>query len=283
MVYFPQKNKPKKTIEKKRKWGRKKMPVVAISKLREMVKKEVSSNIENKNTGTYTHNLPIVSSTSIGYKWFTLNSFHTTAFGGCGIFNITRGTQDNHRIGNLIKLKRWVIRGHIRPEANGISFSENYYLNNSYQGYVNIYFGKRLDGHPVDQTLPLFLQNGSGSNTPDGTQGQIFHTVNKDQYKVYYHKKFKMGSQNRLETSTQVVPNNDFNLTRTFGFDVCKYICKNMKIKWNDQDDVPVQNIINDLCLWATWTPAIGNLGTNVGVNSYYSIMATTYAEFEDA
>jgi len=85
----------------------------------------------------------------------------------------------------------------------------------------------------------------------------------------------------------QQSPNNDFNLTRTFGFDACKYILKNRVLKFNDTDQTTSDRDLQRLSVWAIWRPAIGSLSNpNIGVaatNSFYEINLTSYGEYEDA
>lgn len=275
-----------KSVIKKRLWTKFKAKQRDKNIVR-IVKREVARNVENKNTATLSYRSAIGGGTGIGVNWYLFNNFHTLAFGGQGIFNITRGTQDNHRIGSTIKLKRWIIKGHISPMAGGNVIDEAAYLGNSYQGYVDIYFGKRQDGGILDKALPAFLNNGATSEQPTGADTQIFHTVNKYRYKVYYHKRFKVGSSagslNTLGTSFSMVPNNEYKLTHTFGFDVTKYILKNRIIKFDDQTDIPLDTNIQTLGLWARFTPAVGSLGSLANKLTYYTVMCQTYAEYEDA
>jgi len=288
MVYFPRRNKkmkvvavvkPKKAIYKKRNTGLGKKAVLQI------VKNQISRNIENKNTATLAYKGAIAIGLGSTFNWYVMNNFHS---GANGLFNITRGTQDNHRIGSVIKLKRWIIKGYISPQYSGGIANEDTFLFNSYQGYVDVYFGKTHDGTPVSSTLANFLNNGAISETPLGSDTQIFHTVNKYKYKVYYHKRFKVGTSAGTlgaNPSYSMTPNNECSLTRTFGFDVCKYICKNKHIVYDDQIDVPIDVNIKNLAVWARFTPLASSLGTinNGGKQSYYTLMCETYAEYEDA
>jgi hypothetical protein len=286
MVYFPRRNKkmkvvavakPKKTINKKK---------PNKSEVFSIVKEAIARNVENKNTATISFRSALGQGTGNAMHWFIFNNFHTTNFGGIGVFNITRGTQDNHRIGSEIKLKRWIIKGHICPQYLGGINNEAIFLQNSFQGYVDIYFGKKLDGSIASKDLFNFLNNGATSEAPNGSENQIFHTVNKYKYKVYYHKRFKVGTSAGTlgqNPSGNMTANNDFNLTRTFGFDVCKYICKNKVLKYDDQTDIPQNVDIQQLAVWGRWTPAVGSLGLTNGLQTYYTVMCQTYAEYEDA
>lgn len=283
MVYFPRKNKkmnvvaitkPKKTIQKK------KAPRLSFAK---KVNAIIASNVENKITATQTKTQNLCKYEITGCNWFLWQNFDTTALGGSGLFEISRGANVNQRIGNVIKLKRWVIKGIITPSALGYAFSENFFLQQSFQGYITVYFGKKKDGTQVSAQLYNLLQNGNTAETPEGKFTQMFNADNKDVYKIYYKRRFKMSPAYMGNSSTNVSPNNDFSLTKTFGFDVCKYICKNHKLVYNDDNNVPQSNTLNDLALWMTWTPAVGNMELAVNKSSFYNIVAQSYAEYEDA
>lgn len=79
--------------------------------------------------------------------------------------------------------------------------------------------------------------------------------------------------------------NNDFSFTRTFGFDVCKYILKNKHVKYEDGDTTPNDDMIENLTIFATFYPAVGNVPANdlTNPNSYYAVNFQSYAEYEDA
>jgi len=79
--------------------------------------------------------------------------------------------------------------------------------------------------------------------------------------------------------------NNDFSLTRTFGFDVCKMICKNKHIKYQDAVTFPQDNVVDNLTVWAVFYPAFGSVDLTAAdeTPSFYSLNIQTYAEYEDA
>jgi len=278
MGYIPRKNKPKNTIAKKapRRWG-KKMNVVAVNAL---VKKAIASNVENKKLIPFhftTSNEVCRTTQPNTLNWYLIKDWNVK------LFNISQGVNVSQRIGNQIKLKRWVIRGQIAPASN---LQTSNCLTNTLCGHIDLYFGRLLTNGEITSALPSFLDNGSSSVAPTGNQDQIFKPVNKDEYKIYYHKSFKMSpSQNQTTPAgnNTVLSNNEFKLTRTFGFDVCQYICKNAIIKFNDNDADPNNDMIRRLAVWATWTPAIGDMGVEYGLNHFYKINLTSYGEYEDA
>jgi hypothetical protein len=279
------------------------------------VNQVIARNVENKYTasvtykadvGTLTRNLanispPTYTDTYSAFVWAPGNGVN-------GMFNIAQGTNIQQRIGNKIKLKRWIIKGMIQPndtfndlpanptgggQQNGIS-------PNSFCGYVTIYFGRRMDNlAPVGNDLNKFYQNGATDITPLGKLEEGLYPINKDLYKVYFRRRFKVGTGSGFSGggSTLVydpaptAPGaNGFGLTKSFGFDVCKYIAKNKIISFDESDTTPQYDNIENLCIWATFVPCAGNLaginptsGTTTKNNTFYIINAMSYAEYEDA
>lgn len=257
---------------------KKKYPMVSFAK---RVNALISAKVENKISSIYNYQAPVVESLGIQgqWAWFLDNAFYNKAY-----WQIFQGTAQNARIGNTIKLKRWIIKGQIVPSNPTFQVTESQFLNNSQQGYVTIHFGRRTDSQEITNDLGALYQQGNSSAGPTGTARDIFTPINKDVYKVYFKKRFKMGCASGQNSSTHVLPNNDFDMVRTFGFDVCKYIMKNATVKFNDTSIYPNHQILRDLAFWATWTPAIGLLGTSTDYPvSYYRIDYQAHIEYEDA
>lgn len=241
----------------------------------------ISRNVENKRTVTYSSYLPVCSivSGSLVRDWYVQKDWNTK------LFTIAQGTSQATRVGNQIKLKRWVIKGQVTPKDNNAPNPAIDVLANTFTGYVELFFGRLLENNEITTALPDLLQNGASSVAPTGAQTQIFATVNKDQYKIYYHRRIKIGMANSFGAT--VAPNNDFSLVKSFGFDVTKYILKNAAIKYNDSDNDPNNFMIRQLALFAYWTPCIGDMPLNTSLTAnlqtYFNISLTSYAEYEDA
>lgn len=256
----------------------------------------ISRNNENKFTSTLTSQDGVVRVSRAAsvdtYKFYTWVPAADAT--GSRLFNLPSGTGEGGRIGNTIKLKRWVIKGIIQPSVSAVDT-----LPNSFVGYVDVYFGKLLkDITAVANTLDKLYQNGGSATTPTCLSTDMLNPLNKDRYKVYYHRRFKMGAASDPDTysgtaatAQQHPASNDFKLSQTFGFDVCKYILKNKHLKFDDADNVspyqpPNNSDVLNLTLWATFTPQTGQAagtGTTGTYRSLYSIDALSYAEYEDA
>ena len=248
----------------------------------------VSRNVENKQTPSVNNTQRVCTLIGGTPSWFLINNWDTF------LYTIPQGVAEQQRVGNQIKLKRWVIRGQIHPDPVFYNPVNSTTIGNSTTGYIDLYFGRLNSNEEVTSDLPKFLDNGSSSVNPTGAQNQIFKPINKDLYKIYYHKRFKMspstgasanGGVGGLQPTQLMYANNDFNLVRTFGFDVTKYICKNAVIKFDDASQQPQNSMIRQLALWATWTPAMGDMGQALSgqINHFYEISTCSYAEYEDA
>jgi len=258
---------------------RKKMPVVSFTK---KVQAIVSRNIENKRTVTYANQTAVCSmvSGSSTKDWYLQKDWNVK------LFTMPQGVTQATRTGNQIKLKRWIIKGQVTPKDTDAPTPMVDSLTNTYNGYVNLYFGRLMDNGEISTALTALLQNGASSVAPNGNQSQIFQSVNKDSYKIYYHRCIKIGMANSF--GAVAAPNNEFHLVKSFGFDITKFILKNAVIKYNDSDNDPNNAMIRQLALFATWTPCIGDMpatNTNLSANlsTYYTISIQSYAEYEDA
>jgi hypothetical protein len=273
-----------------------KKPKVSFAK---KVNQIIARNIENKITGTLTSIAPISTYVITGVVAPTpsvVNGYELNTFTPNSIFNMAQGTGMGARIGNKIKLKRWVIKGLIQPNKNfnavaatppssggqttGIS-------QNSFCGYVDIYFGRYANNvSPVINQPSIgmtnFYQNGAVDITPVGSSQEQLYNVNKDLYKIYYHKRIKVGTGSGFvgPTSgpltyepTAVAPGaNGFGLTKSFGFDVCKFVCKNRILKYDELIQTPQDSDIENLTLWTIFHPAAGDMNGSAPVGTTTSV-----------
>jgi len=274
------------------------------------VQRIIASNIENKITTTLLSKGPV--STLTNSTGVIPQVYQLFTFSPASIFNLAQGTGMATRIGNKIKLKRWVIKGLIQPNATfnqtaapvpTIS-STSGIAGNSFAGYVDIYFGRYNNNiAPVTSSAGMtnFYQNGAVDVTPLGQSQEQLYNVNKDLYHIYYHKRFKVGTGQGFSGSgpslaydaQPTVPGaNGFGLTKSFGFDVCKFICKNRVIKYDELVTTPQDSDIENLTLWAIFHPAAGDVsGTAAGASpptvttnvTFYDMNVMSYAEYEDA
>jgi len=251
------------------------------------VNQVIAKNVENKISNTIVSN-PYVATWASG----TMPTWAHKNFDS--MFNMVQGTSMWQRIGNRIKLKRWVMKGLIHPANENDPYSSGAtFLRHSYQGTVTVFLLKGVNATYPTANLPQLLQDGNTSKNPTGQLMDQLYSINKDQYKVYWSRKFKVGPSQTgtpvaggsYTTPVPLVSNNEYKATATFGLDICKYIGKDAIIKYNDNDSgafLPPSMVGLTMC--AIWSPIAGNLGPQAGTpNSYYAINFTSFIEYEDA
>lgn len=266
----------------------------------------IARNIENKYSSTILYQAPImtnvrVTDATVPVPSYTdTNTFFNWSAGASAnnMTTISQGVAVNQRIGNKIKIKRWVIKGIIQPNdafsntATSGSGPATGKLINTLTGYVDIYFGKlTLNNQPPPAKLTSFYQSGATDVTPTGNTQEQLYNINRDLYKIYYHKRFKMGATNSSLTTATVGQSNDFGLTRSFGFDITKYVLKNHMLKYDEIATVALDSNMENLTLWAIFHPAVGSVGITVPLStnatytsdSFYELNCMSYFEYEDA
>jgi len=261
---------------------RKRAPKVSFAK---RVNQIVSRNVENKTTNAYSVDGYIL-------QWVTGSVkiwYHMPIAANC--FTMGQGTGENTRIGNQIKVKRWVLKGTVHPsqDANP-SPTTTQYLRYTYQGYAMVYLIKRTDGSAIDTELPGLYQNGSSAYAAAGTYLDHMLPINKDKYKVYATRKFKLGPAAPISSSSAdkniYLYNNDSKLVGDFGFDITRLVGKNAIIKYNDgTTTAQLPPALRGLEVVCVWSPPFGNVAaqTLASSTSFYKISCTCHVEYEDA
>jgi len=264
----------------------KSMPASSTDYMIKLVNRMINKNVENKVTGVVTASNSVLSivceeGVASSYNYFLFNPVNS------GLLNLTQGVNVDQRVGNRITLKRFVIKGTIywdpaytvAQDANSPGWLQS-------QGYVDLYIGRPRDLNTVlDNDLPLFYQNGSTTITPTAQIEERTYSVNKDDYNVLYHKRFKIGA-NTVAGDNVNYGNNDYSLNKEFGIDLCRKHYKNKIIRYNDANVNPNEAYISSTYIWATFTcpntnPQIGTV--NGTAYSPVRMIVTAYAEYEDA
>lgn len=259
------------------------------------VKKELAKNIENKITQNVANAANVLTITAFSEPTPPTFSYYRWAPQGNGnLFSISQGTAQNERVGNKIKIKRWIVKGSVYANSAFGQTEANGNPNLSGQMIVKLYFGRKVNiSDVVDGTLAELYQEGGQAITPDGDVVERLYAINKDNYKVYWQRTFKIGVSVQAGTGAVIgESNNDYKLSREFGFDICKLVCKNHITKYDDNTADPNDAMLDSLTLWATCTnptgdiitaPLFGGGGPGTAYNSVPYITATSYAEYEDA
>jgi len=263
--------KPKTIIRKKYR-----KPRVSFAK---KVNQIIARNVENKFSTPLNYNRPVCIWTATAPTWFVYNFD--------GGFNLAQGVQQNQRIGNIVKLKKWIIKGQVAPrfEVNP-STSTDINLRYSNQGLCKLYLCKKINGDIPPTNLQYFFQSGNSYYDPTGGSFDQLLAVNKDQYKVYWSKSFKLSPSQPLQADGNFYwANNDFRCVANFYIDCTKYIGKNATLRFEDsatQAQIPPS--MKGLSLVAIWCPYVGQMvQTPSHPNSYYQVVFSSYFSYEDA
>jgi hypothetical protein len=245
----------------------------------------IARNVENKFTNAYSVDGYILQwSTGSPKIWY-----HMPIANNC--FSIGQGTAQNNRVGNQIKVKRWVLKGTVHPSQDAnVSPTTTQYLRYSYQGYAMVYLLKRTNGEDIDTELPGLYQNGSSSYAAAGTYLDHMLPINKDRYKVYATRKFKLGPAAPISASSTdnniMMYNNDYKLVGDFGFDITRFVGKNAIIKYSDgTTTAQLPPALRGLEVVCVWSPPFGSMSaqTLASSTSFYKISCTCHVEYEDA
>jgi len=266
-----------------------------LQKVIQLINSKVSTVVENKKSANFEFDDHIVKwSTAQNPVWYGTGTLYNT------IFDISNGAGEFERIGNKYKLKKWMIKGFIYPSILGNNSPSGSCSENSFQGKVTVFLGKRVNGDRTTGQLEQLWQNGNTNIDPVGTvKEQIYH-VNDDKYKIYWKRSYNMGPSTPnynnynisgndpgdpvAALSVNMYSNNDLKLHAQFTIDITKYIGKNATIKFNDnniaaQIPAPMQG----LALFAVFSPFVGDLAASATPNSFYKIWSNTFFEYEDA
>lgn len=190
--------------------------------VKQYIKKAISRNAENKSANPVIQsNASIVpmSSTTWG-NMVTLSAVWE---------NVTQGTGQSGRVGNKIKPVYWNIKGSIQfnVSVTGTAIVKMFVFK-SLTTFKSPGDGGAL---PVD-----FFQTGNTVTSPSQNLADLYRRVNKDKYKVYTTRMFKIG-QSAASTASS---NNDFSAMRFFNINLLKY--QKHIISYNDSSFEPINS-----------------------------------------
>lgn len=174
-----------------------------------------------------------------------------TTFPLNGIFaNVFQGVDDGQRIGDKIRVKSLNIKGYVNldsTKANVEAYKKN-------PMYVKMFIGRRIDSTSNPNNagttgLSDLFQYGSTTSPPLNLPSDMYRYVNKEVYKIYTTRTFKIGSSapsNVPNDSAQW--NNDFSWSKYFSISLNKHV---------------------DVVKYIT-TPGVGNTPSNVSFYMWF-------------
>lgn len=158
---------------------------------------------------------------------------------------ISLGVQQNQRVGNRVRMKSSYISGIFYTQQQNATYNPT----PKPVEVLCMIYRKIGGGNTIDTTMSGFFQNGGGTTTPTGSLIDLTLPVNKDAYKVYYRRVFKIGPADNTGTGSsiglQYFANNDYKRNQRFFIPLTKYLDKN--IRFNDSNN----NCQNDVVYMA--------------------------------
>jgi len=218
---------------------------------------------------------PVAAANQTFYELTAGNVKQWNPFSLAACLTIAQGTGQGDRIGNQITLKSWEIRGYLTPAPAGTATDQ--------QVIVRLYIGQRKDLTAITSAKLTadVLQFGDTVVGYLGTMNDLMLDINKDEYKIFYQKDFKLGCAN----SAGATANNDYNYTGKFRYNLCTKHFKNYKVKYEDAATAPVQAQINSVYMWCSVMNATGLTTVAAGgpLVAFYDISYYTVAKYTDS
>lgn len=192
------------------------------------------------------------------------------------VFTIPQGTADGMRIGDKIRVKSLNIKGFINLDssmADNATFKKN-------PMYVKMFVGRRVDTISNPNTITggfsKFLAAGPVSTPPTNLPPDMYRYVNKELYRVYATRMFKIGSSapsNVPNDSAQW--NNDFKFSKHFSISLNKHV---ETVKYSDAGTSPtnVGFYVWFLVCFANGS-SIDPLTNNTPLEWHYDVNCTYY------
>lgn len=246
----------------------KKAPALTVKFVKDIAKKEVHRQIEDKHIKLTQANNLLTS--------YTFNTALTTvSMIPYGAFQ--QGTGQGDRVGNMIRTKSCIFSFILRPKpydatSNAIPIPQ----------FVLMFFGKVKNSRPqqpISTDFQKIWQNGDSANGFYSTTSDLLQEVNRDWFTVYKMLKFKVGVSQAAgsgnQAATQFYSNNDFKYIIYKKINLTKYCPKLVKF-----NDITVQPTNDGLWMWAMCVNADGSVASStIPMNMDYSINYT----YEDA
>lgn len=256
----------------KRRVYKRKATKARTSMVRKVVKRMLAVREEPKTYAILNNSRNLYTSSSSSLN-FDFNNIGSCAW-GAGAVQISQGTGQGARIGNLVRLKKMTFKGSIYPL--GYNASTNPAVGPNM--YRMILFRER--DQPTSQ--PSIIASGDifqYGNTTSGLQDDPVDTwlsINKDKYQVVADRRMKIGyaSSNGTGNSTasSYYNNNDFKMLYNFSFDVTKHLPK--ITKFNDNNSTPMTSNLY-YAVWYTPPDGSGNGANRICAQMQYVVEAT--------
>nr|WAE42939.1 MAG: capsid protein [Cressdnaviricota sp.] len=187
---------------KRKRATRKRAPRKASKNLVKLIQKQIHKDLEDK-------------SRNVQLALTAYNSGITVAADATKVIpSISQGTDNGERIGDKVRGKSLVIRGHLLLSAPTISNQSNCRI-----GVRLMVVQPKRYSNDTDVTtyynnwMPYLLDNGTTSNGFNGDIKDLYTPINRDAITVYYDKLHYLSSTNIVVLSSVGVANEDLRYT----------------------------------------------------------------------
>lgn len=222
MKYAKKTYKPRKTAKKTK---------TVSDTVKAYVKKAIHVQAENKIANNYQENslslIPYGNSTTLGATLTTIVALQDA-------LNLSQGTGQGDRIGNSVRPRSFMLRGHI--VAASTAGSDTPIL-------VRMVIFKRKQDIEIPTDLSDLFQSGNTSVAPTNLPTDMYLPLNKEDYIIYKERKFSV-TRNDTESFASA---NGTNLIQFFKQDLTKHIPK--KLTYADAAVDPTNCGIYLICL----------------------------------
>lgn len=235
--FFPKKRRGAKATKGYKKRGSS-MGVKGVTKI---VKSVMSRNLEVK-TLDYAWAPNTILGCYGGTLFNTNNCF--TISPSASYLNCVQSVTANGRIGNRINIKSAKLSMMFNPYPYDVTFNPT----PSPLVITVVLFYQIEAPHDLTTTMAGFYQNGASSDNPSlvGAAYDTMKPINKDRYRVFYKRSFKLGFSTYggtgVNAAAQSYSNNDFKYSQKCVIDYTKHLIKS--VKYNDTTIDPTTRIV---------------------------------------
>lgn len=132
------------------------------------------------------------------------------------VMNLQQGTGQGQRVGNKISVRRLMLMGHILPQGDGTNVQPS-------QLVVRHVIFRQKQSIDIPTSLADIFQSGNASTAPTNTLTDMYWPLNRDDYRIFYDKIYKISDKTIDIHMTNV---------KIFKIDLMKFVPKT--IQYND-------------------------------------------------
>lgn len=206
-----------------------------LSSVKKIVKAVIARDVETKSKQLYDESQNIYPADSPSWLGSIFPVSPYTTF-----LDISQGTGEGQRIGNVIKTKSLFFKGIIWPAAYNVTTNLD-----PQPTIINMWIICDKEGPtqlPSSDIDSQFIQLGNSAQGLTDSLIDGLATVNTDRYRVFAKRTFKLGyaayTGTSFDADRQQYANNDFKMSCKFNINLTKHMVK--KVRFNDNNTIPL-------------------------------------------